>query len=118
MVPLSFLTPEDVYVAYVDDQWIRARLLSVKVAEDSTTATVLAIDYGYSVSVETSQLMRLPPGCRGIPPQVSIYKFICQNFIMKMLLPIYRPSRVNCLEFSHLQPVWHYWRILPVSATT
>ena len=69
------LTLGDVYAAYVscipDHQplWIRARLLAMEAANDDKV-TVLAVDYGFIITVAKEYLMGLPPRCRGIPPQV------------------------------------------------
>ena len=73
--PSPLLALGDVYAAYVDcipdhqPQWIRARLLVVETANDDQV-TVLAVDYGYIITVAKEYLMGLPPRCRGIPPQV------------------------------------------------
>ncbi len=78
------LTPGDVYVAYVDPgQWIRARLLSLEAPNDkaSTNATVLSVDYGYSVTIPTNYLQGLPSKCRGIPPQVTASRMMMLFFV-------------------------------------
>ena len=81
------LAPSDVYAAYCDPaqlslslpcflssaQWCRARLLRILpdlATDGSRLVIVLAVDYGFMMTLPESQLVPLPPECRGIPPQV------------------------------------------------
>ena len=81
------LAPSDVYAAYYDPvqlslsspcflssaQWCRARLLRILpdlATDGSRLVIVLAVDYGFMMTLPESQLASLPPECRGIPPQV------------------------------------------------
>ena len=84
------LAPSDVYAAYCDPtqlslssscflssaQWCRARLLRILpdlATDGSRLVIVLAVDYGFMMTLPESQLAPLPPECRGIPPQVYHY---------------------------------------------
>lgn len=78
------LAPSDVYAAYCDPtqlvspcsltstQWCRARLLRVEPGSSpgNRQVVVLAVDYGFTMTLPQSRLALLPPQCRGIPPQV------------------------------------------------
>lgn len=46
-------------------QWLRARVLAMTPPEIS----VLAVDFGFTVTVEASALSPIPSPCRGVPPQ-------------------------------------------------
>lgn len=86
------LAPSDVYAAYCNPtqltlascflssaQWCRARLLRIlpdpAAVDGSRQVVVLAVDYGFMMTLPLSHLSPLPPECRGIPPQVRMYKY-------------------------------------------
>ena len=87
------LAPSDVYAAYCNPaqltlsscflssaQWCRARLLRILpdlATDGSRLVVVLAVDYGFMMTLPKSQLAPLPPECRGIPPQVNFTDIVC-----------------------------------------
>lgn len=95
----------DVYAAYYEPElidyptsllssrWFRARLLKVLPCASSgpdepevaRQVVVLAVDYGFMVTLPETNLTPLPPECRGIPPQVHIYlKTLCRDIVFSI----------------------------------
>ena len=94
------LAPSDVYAAYYDPvqlslslpcflssaQWCRARLLRILpdlATDGSRLVIVLAVDYGFMMTLPESQLAPLPQECRGIPPQVHVYHYNVKKMIIE-----------------------------------
>ena len=94
------LAPSDVYAAYCNPaqltplsssscflssaQWCRARLLRIlpdHAADGSRLVVLLAVDFGFMMTLPESQLAPLPPECRGIPPQVWTDRCMWKNIV-------------------------------------
>lgn len=102
------LAPSDVYAAYCNPaqltpllssscflssaQWCRARLLRIlpdHAADGSRLVVLLAVDFGFMMTLPESQLAPLPPECRGIPPQVwtDIYMYVKKYCTVNLHVP-------------------------------
>ena len=97
------ISPGDVYAAYYEPElidypmsllsgrWFRARSLNVlpcassppDEADGPRQVVILAVDYGFMVTLPETNLTPLPPECRGVPPQVSDKHSILSRHILR-----------------------------------
>ena len=108
---MSSTTVGDVYATFYDPslskepcclssaQWCRTRLIGSG-SPDSPVSNVkvLAVDFGFTMTVPLTHVAPLPMECRGIPPQVMYHTMLIsiEGHVLDLwCIPLCRPYRVS-----------------------